>query len=79
MALQLNLDHNNRAYYTLTCDRCAAPFVCYDDASYSFTSLRTAATFAGWDIGARPELPHHCPTCVRRLCATSPAQAHRTT
>jgi hypothetical protein len=73
MTLYLNLDQDRRAYFTLTCDRCAAPFVCYDDACYSLASLCTEAIFAGWDAGPRPEQPHRCPDCAR----ARPTPAHQ--
>lgn len=55
MALHLNLDRDSRVYLALTCDDCATRFACYDDACYSFSSLRTEAILAGWDVGIRPE------------------------
>ncbi|MGI5240290.1 hypothetical protein [Dactylosporangium sp. CA-139066] len=64
MTLHLNLDHDSRVYFTLTCDRCGLPFVCYDDACYGFSTLRTEAVYAGWDAAARPEQPTYCPSCV---------------
>lgn len=73
MALHLNLDHQGRIYYALSCDACGAMFTCYDDGCYSFASLRTEAVFAGWDAGTRPEQTHHCPSCLptgpKRLAA----------
>jgi hypothetical protein len=66
MALHLNFDHNSRSYLTVTCDGCSARFLCYDDACYNFTSLRTEAVFAGWDVRPRPEQPDYCPSCVRQ-------------
>jgi hypothetical protein len=65
MALHLNLDRDSRAYFCLTCDGCATRFTCYDDACYSFTSLRTEAVLAGWDVGIRPEHAARCPSCIR--------------
>ncbi len=64
MTLYLNLDQDRRAYFTLVCDQCAAPFICYDDACYNVASLCTAAIFAGWDTGHRPEQPNRCPDCA---------------
>jgi hypothetical protein len=64
MALHLNLDHQGRVYFALSCDGCGAVFTCYDDGCYSFASLRTEAVFAGWDAGQRPEQTHYCPSCV---------------
>lgn len=65
MALQLHLDHDCRVYFAVSCNGCGRRFACYDSACYSFTSLRHAALFAGWDVGARPEQEHHCPACSR--------------
>lgn len=67
MTLHLHLDHDRRVYLTLSCDHCGAPFTCYDDACYSYTSLRNEAVYAGWRAGPRPEQAHHCPRCVRSL------------
>jgi hypothetical protein len=64
MALHLNLDHQGRVYFALSCDGCGAVFTCYDDGCYSFASLRTEAVFAGWDAGQRPEQTHRCPSCL---------------
>src|SRR5438046_10107642 len=64
MALHLNLDHQGRVYFALSCDGCGAMFTCYDDGCYSFASLRTEAVFAGWDAGQRPEQTHRCPSCL---------------
>ncbi len=66
MTLHLSLDNDSRVYYTLTCTQCSARFRCFDDACYSFATLRVEAVFAGWDAAARPEQPHYCPRCVRR-------------
>ena len=66
MVLHLNLDRDGRVYYTITCNRCQRPFVCFDDGCYSFASLRLEATLAGWQAGRRPDQPHHCPACVHR-------------
>jgi hypothetical protein len=81
MALHLNLDRNDRVYFALTCDECAARFACYDDACYSFPSLRTEAILAGWDVGIRPENAAHCASCVRRTLARTeqPPAVQRTT
>jgi hypothetical protein len=76
MALHLNFDHNSRSYLTVTCDGCSARFLCYDDACYNFTSLRTEAVFAGWDVRPRPEQPDYCPSCVRQRNTSHP---HRIT
>ena len=70
MALHLNLDHQDRVYFGLSCDGCGAMFTCYDDGCYSFASLRAEAVFAGWDAGARPEHPHHCPSCLTTAATT---------
>jgi hypothetical protein len=51
MALHLHLDHAGRVYFALSCNGCGRAFSCYDDACYSFTSLRSTALFAGWDAG----------------------------
>jgi hypothetical protein len=64
MALHLNLDHQGRVYFALSCDGCGAVFTCYDDGCYSFASLRTEAVFAGWDARQRPEQTHRCPSCL---------------
>jgi hypothetical protein len=64
MALHLNLDHQGRAYFALSCDGCGVTFTCYDDGCYNFASLRAEAVFAGWDAGQRPEQAHHCPSCL---------------
>jgi hypothetical protein len=64
MALHVNLDHQGRVYFALSCDGCGAVFTCYDDGCYSFASLRTEAVFAGWDAGQRPEQTHRCPSCL---------------
>jgi hypothetical protein len=79
MALNLNLDQDNRGYFTLTCDGCSARFVCYDDACYTFTSLRLEAVIAGWDAGPRPEEPDYCPSCVRNRTTTESPQDHLVT
>jgi hypothetical protein len=71
MALHVNLDRRGRAYFALSCDSCRSAFACYDDACYSFAALRTAATFAGWDAGPRPDHAHHCPSCLRGRDATT--------
>jgi len=65
MTLYFNLDQDSRAYFTLICDHCAAPFTCYDDACYNLASLCSAAIFAGWDAEPRPEQPNRCPDCAR--------------
>jgi hypothetical protein len=67
MALHLNLDHDSRVYFSLSCDSCGAMFNCYDDACYSFASLRMEAVFAGWDAGQRPENAIRCPSCLRHM------------
>lgn len=72
MALSVNLDQHGRTYVTLWCDGCNSVFTCYDDACYSLGELRMAATFAGWEVGQRPEHTHHCPSCVRRPDQTRP-------
>jgi hypothetical protein len=64
VAVQLRLDRTGRVYFTLTCDACQDVFTCYDDACYSFESLRTEAMFAGWDAPARPEQRYLCPNCL---------------
>ena len=56
MALHLNLDHQGRVYFALSCDGCGAVFTCYDDGCYRFASLRTEAVFAGWDVVLDPQL-----------------------
>jgi hypothetical protein len=63
--LHLKLDRDGRVYFTLTCNGCTAPFVCYDNACYTFASLRLAAVFAGWDAAPRPEQPSFCTSCIR--------------
>lgn len=55
MALHLNLDHHGWVYFTLSCNGCNRTFVCYDGTCSTFTSLRNAATYTGWDAGTRPE------------------------
>ncbi|GAA4260402.1 hypothetical protein [Dactylosporangium darangshiense] len=76
MTLHLNLDHDSRVYFSLTCDRCGLPFACYDDACYEFTSLRDEAVYAGWDAATRPGQPTYCPACVRTdVPATNPEPA----
>lgn len=64
MALHLNLDHQGRVYFALSCDGCGAMFTCYDDGCYNSASLRTEAVFAGWDAGQHPEQTHYCPSCL---------------
>lgn len=71
MTLHLNLDHDDRVYFALACDGCRNCFASYDDACYSFASLRTEAVFVGWDAGPRPDQPHFCPSCVRSRNALS--------
>jgi hypothetical protein len=66
MALHLNLDHDGRVYFTLSCDDCQGVLRIFDDACYSFAALRNTAVFAGWQAGPRPEQPHRCPACLRQ-------------
>jgi hypothetical protein len=73
MALHLNLDHQGRVYYALSCDGCGTMFTCYDDGCYSIASLRTEAVFAGWDAGTRSEHPHRCPSCLTTGTTAGPA------
>jgi len=81
MALHLNLDRDSRVYLSLSCDDCATRFACYDDACYSFPSLRTEAILAGWDVGIRPEHAACCPSCLRQSSVRAPQSpaVHRTT
>src|SRR5690242_13086737 len=75
MALHLNLDHQGRVYFALSCDGCGAVFTCYDDGCYRFASLRMEAVFAGWDVGQRPEQTHRCPSCLTTGTPAGPANA----
>jgi hypothetical protein len=66
VAVQLRFDSNGTVYFSLTCDSCHKVFTCYDNACYNFESLRTEATFAGWDTPPRPEHRKSCPGCFIR-------------
>jgi hypothetical protein len=78
MALHLH-DATSRVYFTLTCDDCHQQFACYDDACYSVDALRNEAVFAGWDAPVRPDLTHHCPTCLARRTSGSALRGQPTT
>jgi hypothetical protein len=70
MVRYVNVDTDNRVYYTIMCDQCRQPFICYDDACYHYPHLRASAVFSGWDAGG-PDQPHHCPECTRGRSETT--------
>jgi hypothetical protein len=76
MAVHLKPDSTGKVYFIVTCDACRRVFTCYDQACYSFESLRTEAVFAGWDAPARPEQRCFCPDCLNLRSRGSDGRQH---
>ncbi|WP_163568437.1 hypothetical protein [Fodinicola feengrottensis] len=53
-------------YFAVACDRCAAPFTCYDDSCYEWHALCRTAAYAGWEMTENVLGPHRCPSCADR-------------